>query len=140
MKPAVPRLRHPKLKGEWAEVSFVRKAMGLGFAVCRPFGDTEPFDFLVVAPDRKVSRVQVKSCWTMHKRAYFLNTHRTCLLRYRARDLDFIIAFVVPEDAWYVIPMPRRVPRMLAVFPHVAHSRGRYEKYRDAWHLLRSRS
>jgi len=133
-----PRLRHPKLKGEWAELAFMTEALALGLTVCRPFGDNHLFDFLVFAPLNRISRVQVKSCWTMNRRSYFLNTHRTRFRRYRPCDLDFIIGYVVPEDAWYIIPLRTLTKPMIALFPHVRHSRGRYERYRDAWHLLRS--
>lgn len=134
----IPRLRHRKTKGEWAELAFLSKAVSLGFTVCRPYGDNHLFDFLVFAPLNTISRVQVKSCWSLNH-AYVLNTHRAHYRRYRAADIDFIIGYVVPCDAWYVIPLRHAVKPMIALFPHVPHSRGRYEKYRDAWYLLRSR-
>ncbi|HVP43288.1 MAG TPA: group I intron-associated PD-(D/E)XK endonuclease [Terriglobales bacterium] len=133
-----PRLRHPKLKGEWAEIAFMSKAMSLGFTVCRPYGDSHIFDFLVFTADCKVSRVQVKSCWTKSKGYYPLNTHSAYRRRYRPRDIDFVVGYVVPHDAWYVIPVRKITGTMSALFPHKPLSRGRYERYRDAWHLLRS--
>ncbi len=113
------------------------QAMALGFVVCRPFGDCQLFDFLVFSDGRKISRVQVKSSWRQSKGYYPLNTHSAYRRRYRPRDIDFVVGYVVPHNAWYVIPVRRITGIMSALFPHVRRSRGRYEKYRDAWHLLR---
>jgi PD-(D/E)XK endonuclease len=37
----------PKQLGEIAEAEFIAKAVGLGFVVARPWGDSEPYDFIV---------------------------------------------------------------------------------------------
>ena len=130
-------IRHRKTKGEYAESAFMTKAIGLGFTVCRPFGDNHRFDFLVFAPGYRICRVQVKSCWTRVKNAYFLNTQGAFHRRYDRRDIDFLVGYVVPEDAWYIIPVGALRSRMAVVFPHIPRSRGQFEKCRDAWHLLR---
>lgn len=132
----LPRLRHRKSKGEWAEIAFMSRTIGLGFTVCRPYGDNHPFDFLVVTPAGHALRLQVKSSWTMLKRAYFLNTHDSRRRCYRKADIDFLIGYVVPEDAWYIIPIRAVAKTMIGLFPHVLRSRGRFERYREAWHLL----
>ena len=36
-----------KQLGEIAEAEFIAKAVGLGFVVARPWGDSEPYDFIV---------------------------------------------------------------------------------------------
>ena len=133
-------LRHRKTKGEYAESAFMTRAIGLGFTVCRPFGDNHRFDFLVFAPGNRIARVQVKSCWTRVNNAYYLNAQGAYHRRYTRRDCDFIAGYVVPQDAWYVIPIAAIRSRMAVVFPHIPHSRGRLEKYRDSWHLLRTRT
>ena len=134
----LPPLCHRKSKGEYAEAAFVAKAIGLGFTVCRPFGDNHRFDFLVFAPGCRILRVQVKSCWTRVKNSYFLNTQGTFHRRYTRRDCDFIVGYVVPQDAWYVIPIAAIRSRMAVLFPHIPHSRGRLERYHNAWTLLRT--
>ncbi len=134
----LPAIRHTKTKGEYAEAAFITAAIGHGFTVCRPFGDNHRFDFLLFASPSRILRVQVKSCWTRVKNAYFLNTQGAFHRRYDRRDVDFIVGYVVPEDAWYVIPIAAIRSRMAVVFPHVPHSRGRLERFREAWDLLRS--
>ena len=51
-----------------------------------------------------------------------------------------MVVYVVPEDAWYVIP-GRVASRhdMGYVLPHVRDSRGKYEKYREGWERMRGR-
>ena len=134
-----PNIRHFRSKGEYAEACFIAAAIGRGFIVCCPFGGNHRFDFLVFAPGRRITRVQVKSCWTRVNNAYYLNTQGAYHRCYDRRDCDFIVAYVVPEDAWYVIPIGAVRCRMTVVFPHIPHSRGRCERFRECWHLLRTR-
>ncbi|HSA92060.1 MAG TPA: group I intron-associated PD-(D/E)XK endonuclease [Terriglobales bacterium] len=128
-----------KLKGEWAELQFMSRALSLGLRVGRIYGDSSRYDFLLDAGGR-LSRVQVKSVWRRQAGVYRISAQRGAPLGkvpYQSSEVDFVIGYVVPEDAWYVVParaLARR--RSFWVSPHRAHSRGRFEKYRDAWHLL----
>ena len=144
-------VRSKKDKGYLAEMAFVTKAMSLGFNVCKPMGETPGFDFIVegaipqrpcpersrgVESSRAVYKVQVKSGWAEWHGGYpvkISNAHRN----YSADETDFIVIYIVPEDAWYVMPVAAAAPaRMASFYPHVTNSRGRLEIYRDAWHLL----
>jgi hypothetical protein len=56
---------------------------------------------------------------------------------YRIGEIDFVIAQIVPEDCWYVIPLEAILPQQhLRIFPQYARQAGRYGKYREAWHLI----
>ena len=56
----------PKQLGEIAEAEFVAKAVGMGFVVAKPWGDSEPYDFIVnVRREFNFWRVQVKSAHTV---------------------------------------------------------------------------
>jgi hypothetical protein len=60
----------PKLQGELIELAFLHKAVSLGFAVAKPYGDSERYDFIVDYRDnidRKLLRVQVKSTAVLHQ-------------------------------------------------------------------------
>src|SRR5438128_1634725 len=60
--PTLPKPRkHPNTKrtGELAEAAFVVKAASLGFAVSKPWGDSERYDFILDAGLR-TWRVQIK--------------------------------------------------------------------------------
>ncbi len=138
--------RNRKAQGEWAEIVFLAKAIALGFTVSKPYGDNLAFDFVVRAAGR-TSYVQVKSGWARTHGAYQIRTShlvrqsrkggRRINRAYRKTEVDFIVAFIVPENAWYVIPVAavQHTPG-IAVFPHVDCSRGKYERFREAWHLL----
>ena len=54
-------------------------------------------------------------------------------------DFDFLAVYIIPLEAWYLIPvgsLPRRRSG-LQLFPHIPVSSSRFEKFRDAWQLLR---
>ena len=51
-------IRHPKLRGEWAELRFMTCAAEHGLCVSKPWGETARYDFAVEYEGRFV-RVQV---------------------------------------------------------------------------------
>jgi hypothetical protein len=137
-------IRNAKRRGEFVEVAFLHQAVSLGFGAAKPYGDCESYDFILdprQGENARLWRVQVKSAATMYKGAYrILAAHFTkkrtkeC---YTAAQIDFLVAYIVPETAWYVLPVQVFTPRMfLSFFPHNPGSRGRYEHYRDAWNLM----
>ena len=66
-------------------------------------------------------------------RAYVCATHRQGA-RYSKRDVDFIAAYLLSEDAWYIIPL-RAIPgREVSLNPRFR--RNKYRQYREAWDLL----
>lgn len=100
----------PKRRGEVAEARFIAKALSLGFNILKPFGDSNPYD-CVVEHKGRLSRVQVKSAWTEHNNgAYHFTmemgrTNKEGVRPYRADEVDFVAAYIAPEDAWFVIPI-----------------------------------
>ncbi len=134
----MPLPRHRKVLGELAEARFVPKALGLGFRVAKPFGDSAPYDFLVEKQGR-VQRVQVKSTSKLipHgcRRRSMVNSRGFGCHRYNRREIDFIAAYVFPSDAWYIIPIEVvGGTTLLYLYPEGGH--GRFERFREAWHLL----
>ncbi len=90
---------------------------------------------------RRWSRVQVKSASTRHSRGYHVSCFRPAGHRaYRADELDFLAAYVVPEQAWYLLPVRAFAPRKtIVLFPRRRPTRGgRFERFKEAWHLLAS--
>lgn len=129
-----PRVFDNKRKGEWAEMVFMTKATSLGFVVCRPLGDSQGFDLLLCAPTGKVTAVQIKSVWSKTRsRLYGTFSKRM----YSDRQFDFFAVLIVPEDTWYILPSRLAAHRRhFCFFPHVPNSRGQFERFREAWHLL----
>ena len=127
-------IRHPKARGEWAELRFMTRATELHFIVTKPWGDSAPFDLGLVYRSRFV-RVQVK-CTIFHRG----NSYKCHLdsngVPYSPRDLDFIAAYVIPTDTWYILPIrATHAQTDILLTPNCPHAK--YEKYREAWHLLK---
>lgn len=127
-------IRHPKVRGEWAELGFMTRATELGFIVAKPWGDSAPFD-LALAYRGHFVRVQVK-CTIFHRG----NSYKCHLdsngVPYRPDQIDFFAAYVIPADTWYILPIAatNHQPDILLT-PH--HKNAKYEKYKEAWHLLK---
>ena len=130
-----------KRQGELAELAFAHKAASLGFGVAKPYGDSERFDF-IVNWDRRLWRVQVKSTRTAQHGVYEVGAHGCWggVDTYTKDEIDLIVAYVVPEDAWYVIPIEdTRGRKRLCLHPNVPRRACyKYEHYREAWWLMKS--
>ncbi len=126
--------RTAKRTGEAAEAAFLAKATSLGFEVAKPWGDSSHFDFLVHTGPR-CWRVQIKSARHLTKRRYMVKASGE-RIRYTEELIDFLVAYIVPVDAWYVIPI-REVSGLAGLwFCPEPESRSRFERYREAWCLL----
>jgi hypothetical protein len=132
-------LRHQKARGELTEIRFLLMAASCGLIVCKPWGECQPFDFIVYCKrSQRFYRVQVKSCTNRCKGGYSVATKRSLGRSYTARHTDFVAAYVIPEDAWYIIPVRALGGRKsIYVYPRNPQSRGMFNKFRDAWQLLR---
>ncbi len=146
-------------KGEIAEALFISKVLSLGMNISKPFGQNCRYDFIVEVMGKAV-RIQVKSTWMSRQPSalsgqenqnlsprgtrrytkedtkgheYVVRAGGTTTRgarRYRKSDVDYIAAYVGPEDEWYVIPVERIPSAFTIVLP------GRYERYREAWDQL----
>ena len=125
-------------RGQLAEIAFVRKATTLGFAVAKPWGEGERYDF-IVRVDKVCWRVQVKSVLAKTPGRPDYRIHLRCNAwnrKYSANDIDFLIAYVFQEDTWYVFPVGVVEPRIV-IWVRPGSKRSRFEAYREAWELLR---
>jgi len=54
---------------------------------------------------------------------------------YEGDPFDFVAAYLIPEDLWYIIPEEMiRGQGSIAVYPRLKKSK--YGRYREAWYLL----
>ena len=130
----------PKRKGEFAELAFALKATELGFSVSKPFGDSESFDFILGERGRLI-RNQVKSAFTSADSwGYPINlVHNQSTAHYSPDEVDFIVAYVAPFDAWYIIPIAEvHGSNSIRLYPRGNRRGGPacLEKYREAWDQL----
>jgi hypothetical protein len=142
-RPDDPNRPNTKRTGERSEAAFLYQASQRRFAICKPWGDSERYDFILDnRPQPKVHlfRVQIKCTDSLRADAYETRATYTVGKRravYTKRDIDFIAAHVVPLNIWYIIPVEVCTPQpMLRFYPHRQAKRMRLEKYREAWHLL----
>jgi hypothetical protein len=111
------------------------RAAEQGLQVNKPWGDSASYDF-VIEHKRRFLRVQVKSTKYQEQRGGY----RCGLMgngRPYAKDaFDFLAAYVIPEDLWYIMPMEIvQGRRCVSLYPH--YGKSKTGCYKEAWHLLR---
>jgi PD-(D/E)XK endonuclease len=130
--PAIP-IKNSKLRGEWAELRFMARAAEHGLMASKPWGDSAPYDVLVERHGR-VRRVQIKCTCKQRLQSYVCSVSNR-RGPYTSDQIDFIAAYIVPADTWYIVPVAA-LPRSFDIWlsPHRPNSR--YGLYKEAWHLL----
>lgn len=58
---------------------------------------------------------------------------------YRPGAFDFLAAYVIPEDLWYIIPA-KEIRGLKSISLCTVGGEAKYELYREAWNLLRKAS
>ncbi len=127
-------IKEAKTRGEWGESVFMARAVERGLPVSRPWGESNSFDFVVGKPGRFVS-VQVKST-TVRNCGGYVCAVRHNNARYARGAFDFVAAYVIPEDVWYIIPAKELAGRANVTLCSNS-GEANFEEYREAWHLLR---
>ena len=127
------RIKNCKKRGEWAELVFAMRALQLGLFLACPWGESSGYDFTVDQGTRIV-RVQVKSTIFPEGNGY------SCSLKdskgvYKKNSFDFVSAYVIPLDIWYIIP-EKRIRGQWSVGLHPELKVSKYGQYEEAWHLL----
>lgn len=134
-KPGI--IRDNKKRGEWAEAVFAARAAENGLQVSKPSGDSETFDCVVGTAGRFVA-VQVKCtiARSPNAKGYICNL-KTNNVKYEPGSFDFLAAYAILEDTWYLVPEKeirgRSALSLCSTMP-------KYERYREAWNLLREAS
>ena len=130
-------IRDNKKRGEWAESVFVARAAEHGLEISKPFGDSGRFDCVVGGPGKFVA-VQVKCTIAKmpNSKGYICNL-KSNNKKYRAGSFDFLAAYAILEDTWYIVP--EKAIRGLGAIS-LCSTVPKYEQYREAWQLLRKGS
>lgn len=131
------QFRNAKERGEWAEVRFLARATELRFRVAKLWGESAPYD-LMVEQEGRAFRVQVKSTMRRPKSgAYPCHLPAGKRLEHVLEEIDFVAAYIIPLDLWYVIPAGVVAKLKGAIWLSPWKRQGKYERYLEAWHLLR---
>lgn len=135
-----------KRKGMMYESLFVYESMKQGFMPHSPHEDPECHDLIVMGQNGNLNIVQVKSvkykCWNNHKQqkgGFKYNIKATChngKLSLRDSYVDILVIYTPNEDEWYIIPTCFLAAEALAIFPHIPNSKGKYERFKSAWHFF----
>jgi PD-(D/E)XK endonuclease len=132
MKKRKPKIADKKLRGEWAEMVFMTRATELGLPVSKPWGESRSYDFVVGRPGCFVA-VQVKSTTFELDEGYICSVSGN--KPYPPGSYDFLAAYVIYDDAWYIIPEAEvRGLTKVTLYPESAKSK--YQRYLEAWNLL----
>jgi hypothetical protein len=126
-------------RGQLAELVFMRKAASLGLSIAKPWSESERYDF-IARVENICWRVQVKSVAAKSplRNYYRVKTSGGTGQKqtpYSTKEIDFLVAYIHPEDLWYVFPAISIEGRQ-AICVHPGSKRSRYEQYREAWKLL----
>ena len=138
-----------KRRGEISELAFALAAARHGFGIAKPFGDSERYDIILDPshlhpanpPARpRLVRVQVKSSTQILCGLYHVNVHRRINGRavpYKLSEIDFVAAYVIPEDSWFIFPLPHILGlTSLSLNPKRRRKPHPNDPYREAWRLL----
>jgi hypothetical protein len=124
----------PRNKGDIVEAKFLAKACSLGFGVARPWS-TERYDFILDS-GHNFWRVQVKSNRGRADGGYLVKVSGYKRVAYTENDIDFLVAYLPPEDLWYIVPIKKFIGKgTLFFYPH-GRGTSPWEKYREAWCLM----
>ncbi len=139
------RFKSYKQRGEWVELEFMAEAAKRRFSVCKPWGEMRAYD-VGIEHGPNYLRVQVKGTAYRLRAGYllqFMPGHRD-IKDFTPRDLDVFAVYVIPQNAWYLIPASvllgarQRWSLMLSpVAPPVKKKSYCFECYREAWGLLK---
>lgn len=128
-------------QGEWAELCFMLRAIERGLIVSRPLTQA-PYD-LITDSNGAMRRVQIKSVSVPDRRqagyrisSGFGGSSRNA---YSAREIDLLAALIIPEDAWYIIPVSAFAPRKTIRLNPSDPAKDCFIGYREAWQLLLGR-
>jgi hypothetical protein len=145
--------------GETTQLAFALKAARLRFGIAHPYGDSERYDLILdchrarlfqqspratFLDDRarpRLIRIQVKATSQLVDGLYRVNASRRLNGRvtpYQLSEIDFIGAYVIPEDSWFIFPLSHIVgATALLLSPKNRRKPHPNNPYREAWHLLR---
>jgi hypothetical protein len=130
------KIKNCKTRGEWTELVFMQRAIEHGLRFGKPWGEPKGYDFAVERGGKFVS-VQVKSTMCRKPEGGYNCTLKDSKGKYRGNPFEFLAAYVIPDDTWFIIP-GRKIRGMSTLGLHPHSQRSKYTRYKEAWHLLRA--
>jgi hypothetical protein len=115
------------------------KAGKFGRRISKPWGESARYDMVVETCGRFL-RVQIKSTMYLRSEGGYLCGVRPCKTSkpYCRGEFDFMAAYIMPEDVWYIIPARVVVyGKRTGILLYTCNPTGKYEAYREAGDRLR---
>src|SRR5579864_7786159 len=126
-------------RGEWTELQFMAKAAKLGLRFSKPWGELSRYDIAIENASHFV-RVQIKSTIQRVSRGCYICGVKpnSASKPYQLGEFDFLAAYVIAQDVWYIIPARLVVHgKRGGIRLHPYDPTSKYAPYKEAWHLLR---
>ena len=123
--------------GRAGELAVGARLVEHGFDLYWPVNDRPSIDVISVWKDSVVNRVQIKT------KNLPRDTHLSQEVRVGGTDAkkyDYLIAYLVTQTAFYVLPASRvKAKTNILFYPNglTAKVENDHESFRDAWHLLK---
>jgi hypothetical protein len=112
------------------------RAAAHGLSVTKPWSGMSHYDF-VVEYKAHFARVQVKSTMFKKGRSYCCSV-RGSRGPYVGDPFDFVAAYLIPADVWYIIPVEKfKGQEIIRLIP--GNKNSKYTRNEEAWHLLRGK-
>ena len=111
-----------------------------GLRMAKPWGDSSRYDVVVETGGRFV-RVQVKSTANRQPNGGYVCGVHPCpgSKLYGRGDFDFLAAYVIPLDIWFIIPGRLIVsPKRTSITLYADGLVNDWTPYKEAWGLLRN--
>jgi hypothetical protein len=118
----------------------MNKAIAEGFAIAKPWGDSEPYDF-ILDNGRRLWRVQVRSTEYEGQWGFRVHTYikvKGQMVPLTLKQVDVIAGYIVPRNIWYIVPIEEATTKTLWFNPGKSARGTRWEHFREAWDYLRA--
>lgn len=134
------------IQGELVEIEFLKESLKRKFIPCKP-PIAQHYDYILDIGNKCI-KIQVKSTRYKQPRksdTYILNVSRGGGKKnkdyaYVDGDYDFMAAFIVPEQIWFIIPANKVVgkTKIRLTTKRIINFTGQaFDEYKEAWHLLK---
>ncbi len=121
--------------GNFAELKFQLIAYEKGYIVSQPFGDNAQYDF-IVDNSGILSRIQVRATAASTGNGYRISLGHGSRTKtpYTVKDIDFLVAYIIPIDSWYIIPVSKIEGKKSITF-YPQKPKAPFNEYKNIWDM-----
>jgi len=124
------------LQGCIGEAIFITECLVRNIPVYQPVADIYGVD-MITGHDLK--KIQVKTCSKIDDRyksstSYKVQCRRGAACVAYDNEFDYMAAYLIPIDTWYIIPIKELNKTTIRVNP--SSEKCKFHKYKKAWHLI----